>query len=387
MNVNKLTEEAGNKDEAIKIFISKIKTNIISFPYQKYFLDNPLIMFSRLKKCVPKIIYRKNKIRAYYPYRKPIDCYYQGKPISIMSDTESYLKFDSISDHFCENIRIKAKRCDSISPLEFWFNENKMLDVLIEVFKNDIINPKDIRSIIYERVNEAKQFRPSWVKGIVKIIYPTQQNLKMIDISAGWGDRLISAISMNFEYLGFDPNKELMAGHSKIIETFGNKNRHKVIYKPFEEINEELKQNYYDICISSPPFFDLEKYSDDPTQSCVKYNQIKTWIEGFLFPSLQKVWNSIKIGGYMAIHLGDTYRFRICDPMNHYIDEFLPNSLYKGVIGILGERKRPTAVWIWQKNPTIATYKNPLFPYKFNEIYEEYINPNQESITLKYKVI
>jgi hypothetical protein len=205
----------------------------------------------------------------------------------------------------------------------------------------------------------------------------------MIDISAGWGDRLIAAMSMNIEYLGFDPNKELVAGHNKMIEMLGNKKIHKVISQPFEDSDYSLPPNYYDICLTSPPFFDLEIYSQDETQSCIRYNQIQTWLKGFLFPSLDKIWKSLKDGGYLAIHLGDTYRFRICDPMNHYIDEHLPKSFYRGVIGISGEHKRPTPVWIWQKNPICGTFKKKLFPYSFDTMWNEYTDPDQASKILK----
>ena len=57
---------------------------------------------------------------------------------------------------------------------------------------------------------------------------------KWLDISAGWGDRLIAAISLDMEYLGYDPNVKLEPGHTAIIEKFGNKDKQKICYEPFE---------------------------------------------------------------------------------------------------------------------------------------------------------
>ena len=89
----------------------------------------------------------------------------------------------------------------------------------------------------------------------------------------------------------------------------------------------DYPQNYFDICFTSPPYFKAEKYSDDEKQSWKNYNSQKNWLEGFLFTTLEKAWNSLREGGYLVINISDIYdttfsdrrRFNICDPMTNFV--------------------------------------------------------------------
>ena len=53
--------------------------------------------------------------------------------------------------------------------------------------------------------------------------------------------------------------------------------------------SEEFKprENTVDLCFTSPPYFDTEKYADEPTQSYIKYPSEKEWIDGFLTQTIQ----------------------------------------------------------------------------------------------------
>ena len=380
MDSKELIERSGSKEAAIENFIVRTKSSgkdIIPFPFQRLFLKSPQIMFGELRRSRPRVLRRSFKIRAYYPFRAPIDCYFQGKPLAVFSSQDCYERFDALSDHFNETARIKAKRCDSRSPYEFWNDETSLREILTIAFEQEKITPHLVRSLIYEQVQEAKQFRPSWVRGILKLLFSDTRDLEVLDMSAGWGDRLLACMSMDTKYHGFDPNTTLSSGHQKMIRIFGNNKRHTIEYKPFEDA--ELEKEKYDVCISSPPFFDLEHYCEEDTQSIKRYPKLRAWMEGFLFPSLRKIWDALKYGGYMALHLGDTYRFRICDAMNHYIDEKLVDSYYQGAIGIVGEKKRPTPVWVWQKR---KTFKKNLYPYSFESMYEAYTSDNHATLAL-----
>ena len=42
---------------------------------------------------------------------------------------------------------------------------------------------------------------------------------------------------------------------------------------------------YYDICITSPPYYNLEIYCDEENQSINKFTDYKRWLENFIEPN------------------------------------------------------------------------------------------------------
>jgi hypothetical protein len=180
----------------------------------------------------------------------------------------------------------------------------------------------------------------------------------MLDISAGWGDRLLTAMACDMDYLGFDPNIDLEAGHSAMINLFGHPSHHQVIYEPFED-SHIPPNSFHVIGPMSPPFYDREIYSNDKNQSINRYPNFNTWLVQFLFISLRKAWNCLKLDGYFIIHMGDTHEIRICEAMNLFIEEYLPYSSYEGIISVVGETNIHRPVWIWKKSTYRQRRWNP----------------------------
>jgi len=134
----------------------------------------------------------------------------------------------------------------------------------------------------------------------------------------------------------------------------------------------DLSDSEFDMVFTSPPYFHVERYADDETQSWKRYGKdINVWLGDFLFPVLEKCWNSLKDSGTMIINIADVYAtdkgqsksyVSICDPMNDFIQS-LPQSNYTGCIG-LQLNKRPGSnndkqesknkriiepMWVWKK--------------------------------------
>ena len=82
------------------------------------------------------------------------------------------------------------------------------------------------------------------------------------DYSAGWGGRMLGAIACNRQYIGVDPwtTYELQI----MSDTLGLKNV-QLINDGSENV--KLSENSVDFSFSSPPYFDQEYYSSDPSQA------------------------------------------------------------------------------------------------------------------------
>ena len=61
---------------------------------------------------------------------------------------------------------------------------------------------------------------------------------------------------------------------------------------------------------SSPPYFDWEKYSDEETQSYIKYPTKQEWIEGFLRETIENCYYGLKSGGTLIMNVANTKRIK-----------------------------------------------------------------------------
>ena len=374
--LNKYSLKSKNKEavyeNAASELVERVKTNEIWFPFQKYFRGNPATLFATLKTIDLPIENGNYELRSYYPtYKSYLPPKFRGSPITISGDRNTYEIADVLSDHFIEHIRLKAKRYDqNQSILDCWTIEACLKGIFKAALDKDRITPATLRDTIYKTHPETKIFNPTWARAVLKLVMgPNLAGKKWLDISAGWGDRLLAAMSLDMNYVGFDPNIELQAGHSAMIESFGDPNRHQIIYEPFEKAN--IPDGPYDVIFTSPPYYTVEEYvPGQEGQSIVSYPKFNQWMAWFLFASLSKAWDNLKEGGYLIIHLGDTQMIHISEPTNIYIENYLQGASWEGVIGLKGELGYPRPVWVWKKvakgTPQVVWEPEPL-RYAYNK--------------------
>jgi len=314
IDTQKLIQEHGSEQKAISWLVSQIKSENIKFPYRRFFSEDSNIVFERLVKYQPRIHQSKYRLYAYYPkYKLFLPPLFRGNPILIVSTRNDYDTIDILSDLFIEDIRLIANRRGNLSPYVTWKDEIYCRQICEKAIKRPTITLPILREILYTIVPETKQFRTTWTKGILQMLIPQETRALILDMSAGWGDRLLTCMAMGYDYLGFDPNTELKPGYTLMIEKFGNPERHKVISLPFED--SQLPDNRFDVVLSSPPFYTLEEYSTDSNQSTVRYPGFMDWIIQFLFRSLEKAWVALKDEGFLVIHMGDTKQVHLAEPM------------------------------------------------------------------------
>ena len=61
-----------------------------------------------------------------------------------------------------------------------------------------------------------------------------------------------------------------------------------------------------DLCFTSPPYFDTEKYSDEETQSYKKFPTLDGWIDGFMRKTIDNCRYGLKPNGRLIINIDDT---------------------------------------------------------------------------------
>ena len=344
-------EQEAVYDKAANELMQRVASGEIWFPFQRYFRGVPADLFATLKKIDLPVTTGPYRLHSYYPqYGTYMPPKFRGIPTVISGTRTTYGIADVLSDHFIEHIRLKAKRYDQIrSIIECWTVEPCLKEIMKVVLRKNRVTPQTLRDAIYESTPETKIFNPTWARALIKLVMgPNVAGKKWLDISAGWGDRLLAAMSLDMDYVGFDPNVELQEGHSAMIEMFGDPNRHRVIYEPFEK--GIIPDGPYDVVLSSPPYFTIEEYAAGQSgQSIVSYPDFDQWMVWFMFSALSKAWENLKEGGYLILHLGDAKTIRTAEATNIFIENNIPGASWEGVIGLQGEAGFPRPVWVWRK--------------------------------------
>jgi hypothetical protein len=260
----------------------------VEYPYYKNYIDLSTIRehFNQLREYKPDII------------EKDDNTYINKLLFMIRLVYARDEKYQRLTDFFSEECRVKCNVKNRISPYHY-FEENRE-NIIDNLGKEPLY--KEIDNYLY-RIKQCTNFPIIVALTLVHYLKPT----RWLDPSAGWGDRLISAIAYGkCEYVGVDPSECMHPMYEKIISTLASEDpqKYKLIKGGFEDV--KIEKDYFDLVFTSPPFFDWEDYGNEKDQSIVKYKSLKEWKDGFMYPFLQKSINTLKYKGHFALYVNDT---------------------------------------------------------------------------------
>jgi hypothetical protein len=360
----------------------------IGFPYHKYYINKPDYYFNNLKNFKytlnPEIVDRIQgiyfKSRISYTFKEP-ELFGMSKSMTptLVTMKEDYNTIDVITNLFTEEERMKAKvykgKSEAVSPFEFWMTQKSKIIDLIYTEKQPL-NSYTLREALFNLAPEATLFKTTVAKSIYDIFKPKH----ILDMSSGWGDRLIAAIAygeasgVDVKYSGFDPNSSLKYKYMNIVSKLSPENKRgnfKVRTEPFESANlKDIKD--VDLFFSSPPYFDFEVYTNEETQSINNYKTYNDWIVKFLFRSIKNAFSVIIKDGYFVMHITDTGNMRnVCELIKLYIEEYLDGS-YIGCIFTQAPGKRRHPMWVFKNTgPEAPDTKTKIEKKVMDNLYPE----------------
>jgi len=330
----------------------------IEYPYLKYFTTEQQIInnFNNLKKFTCKIVNENYKFTTLNINNIKFKNSKNNKdlPFLIIDEPSEYSSIEVMSDYFNEVCRVRCKFASAPgTQLDFFQNNfDKVINYMQS--KNLKITLENMRETIWHiGFKECSTFKPKLEKFFIEFFNAR----KILDLSSGWGDRLIGAMASNIDcYHGFDPNPCLHPNYKNIIKTFKdyqiNKNAVYIIKKqPFE--NAVLKPNYYDLMMTSPPYFTMEIYDDNPSssksQSISGIQTEKEWFDKFLLVWIDKIYRALCKGGVMALNIN---QFRNQNYVYWLLNDMNKNKYWK-YLGIISHstisKKNPQPTFIWTK--------------------------------------
>ena len=164
---------------------------------------------------------------------------------------------------------------------------------------------------VYTGTQSVSNFRPT----AAKLIYETYGGDGVTwDMSCGWGGRLIGALSSERikKYIGTEPSCKTFDGLLKLKDDFSYLNKEVELHKLGSEVFVPDKDTL-DLCFTSPPYFDTEKYSDEDTQSYIKFPTEDNWLNGFLRKTIENCYCGLKKNGYMLINIANTPKYKFIE--------------------------------------------------------------------------
>lgn len=188
--------------------------------------------------------------------------------------------------------------------------------------------------------------------------------------NCGFGGRLLGALSSknNYRYVGTDPCTETMYHLHQLGQYIEQVTGREDSYELHCCGSEEFKgpKNSIDFAFSSPPYFNLEVYSDEPTQCFNKFPELEGWLEGFVRPTIQNIKHMLKPGKLYAVNIAD---FKVGSGKEvAYVDEWIRisteegmplfDTVYLGVTARAGSAEQAAGEL---KKENILIFKKPLW--------------------------
>lgn len=190
-----------------------------------------------------------------------------------------------------------------------FLNDDKLKRAITICFKhrdgNNLASPTALRRALELVTGENIQnFKSLNARVIAERLCPVIWG-NVYDYSAGYGGRLlgITTSTMRYNYHGIDPNTETVKNlnylNELIYQAVGNKG------KITCSVSEEFEPENIDLAFSSPPYFNLEKYTDEPTQCMVRYTTLDEWFEGYVEPTMKNIYKGLADNGIFATNIAD----------------------------------------------------------------------------------
>lgn len=159
--------------------------------------------------------------------------------------------------------------------------------------------------LVVSGTQAAANFRPAFALMLYRKY--CSKGAVVLDTSTGYGGRLVGYLASGIGglYIGIDPNVPTHVGNTKLATDLGFAANVELYNLPAEDVDHDLVRDRCDFAFTSPPYFAKERYSDDDTQSWVRYKTGEEWRDGFLLPMLALQYAALKRGAFALVNIAD----------------------------------------------------------------------------------
>jgi len=168
-----------------------------------------------------------------------------------------------------------------------------------------LLRPTQLRTALELVTGEnVTNFKAQNAKAIAEHLCPVLWG-NVYDYSCGYGGRLLGIGSSNFKYkyIGVEPNTETVNYLNYLNDVIDEATgiRGTII----QSVSEQYQPDDIDLAFSSPPYFNLEKYSNEETQCMVQFKTEDEWFEGYVAPTMENIKRGLNDDGIFATNIAD----------------------------------------------------------------------------------
>lgn len=143
------------------------------------------------------------------------------------------------------------------------------------------------------------------------------KRINCLDTSMGFGSRMSAVLLSGHNYCGFDPNKNLFRCLKQYKSFLSTNNvisteQHCGLYNKGSEVFVKELEGKFDVSFTSPPYFNLEKYSNDCGASTKNYGNYNAWVNEFVLPTVCNTYRYLRVGGYAMINIKNLNKKETC---------------------------------------------------------------------------
>jgi 16S rRNA G966 N2-methylase RsmD len=180
-------------------------------------------------------------------------------------------------------------------------------------------NGRSVRILVsIQNRSRVSNFRPTVARAIIDEL--CENGGSVLDFSAGYGGRLLGAISLSRAYMGIDPAQAQCDGLRRMASALGGEAR--IIAGCAEDVMQRLPDRSFNLVFSSPPYFRLERYAHETSQSFHKYPRYDHWLSGFLMPIIKHSRRVLIKNGWLALNVSNLAAWPIATDAHQLLNDF-----------------------------------------------------------------
>jgi hypothetical protein len=231
----------------------------------------------------------------------------QGNPLIVDGMIEqSMVGLKALWPYFPHHVKMKCGK--NLSPYDVFMRDDLLMKAIEQRLRiGTYVTPNGIRKSIktISACQSVSNFRPSAAKAIYDHFGKDGEGRKTVwDMSAGFGGRLLGAMASEHvgRYIACEPEQATYNGLCAIMHDF--RDLHDTELSLHQVGCEDFVPDCpVDICFTSPPYFDHEKYGSGPLQSYVRFPTREEWMSGFLGKMLDNCLSCLKEGGWLIVNI------------------------------------------------------------------------------------
>jgi hypothetical protein len=164
-------------------------------------------------------------------------------------------------------------------------------------------------------MGSINQFRPI----IAMNIYHKYNPQSVLDMTMGWGGRLIGACALNIpKYTGIDLNSHLEESYKNMVETIKTMTDTDISLLFTDALTVDYSAIDYDLVLTSPPYYNIELYNGTVEKTK------DVWDTEFYEPLFKKTWEHLKQGGHYCLNVSPDIYNRVCIKVLGEANELIP---------------------------------------------------------------